>query len=138
LWKKVWHSRRKTPKMPTKHLWNWPAPGKTAERLKKLSRISELLAYRELLYGALKCNRPIENVDKVRRIAELYPIIDISHPIIDIFVPLRLRLEQEGQRLEDFDLFIAATALHLDYTLVTGNSRHFERIQNLRIENWAA
>jgi tRNA(fMet)-specific endonuclease VapC len=68
----------------------------------------------------------------------LYPVIDISHPINESFASLRVRLEQEGQRLEDFDLLIAATALHLGYTLVTGNVRHFERVPNLRIENWAA
>jgi len=33
---------------------------------------------------------------------------------------------------------IAATALHLGYTLVTGNVGHFERIPELKVENWAA
>jgi predicted nucleic acid-binding protein len=34
------------------------------------------------------------------------------------------------------DVFIAATALEEDVTLVTGNVKHFERIPGLKIENW--
>jgi tRNA(fMet)-specific endonuclease VapC len=34
------------------------------------------------------------------------------------------------------DLEIAAIALANDFTLVTGNTRHFERISRLRVENW--
>jgi len=33
----------------------------------------------------------------------------------------------------DFDILIAATALHHDLTLVTRNRRHFERIPNLAL-----
>ena len=34
------------------------------------------------------------------------------------------------------DLLIAATALSLNYKLVTNNERHFSRIKGLEIENW--
>ena len=34
------------------------------------------------------------------------------------------------------DLFIAATALEHDYTLVTHNTRHFSRIPGLKLEDW--
>ena len=39
--------------------------------------------------------------------------------------------------MDDFDLVIAATALVLNYTLVTNNERHFRSIPGLRLENWA-
>jgi tRNA(fMet)-specific endonuclease VapC len=35
------------------------------------------------------------------------------------------------------DLFIAAHARCLDLTLVTNNTREFQRVRNLAIENWA-
>lgn len=101
-------------------------------------RALSVITYGELLWGAMKSARSIENVAKVRRIAELYPVIDVSPPIIETFAVLRARLEQEGRRLEDFDLVIAATALHLGYALVTDNVQHFERIEELRIENWTS
>ena len=34
------------------------------------------------------------------------------------------------------DVMIAAVALHHDFTLVTRNTRHFERIIGLKLENW--
>jgi predicted nucleic acid-binding protein len=42
-------------------------------------------------------------------------------------------LTYQGTRLADADLQIAATALHHDLELVTGNLRHFGRIAGLRI-----
>ena len=33
-------------------------------------------------------------------------------------------------------MLIGATALHENLIVVTGNTNHFERIPNLRIENW--
>ena len=43
------------------------------------------------------------------------------------------QLEGQGRRLADADLQIAATALHHDLELVTGNVRHFERVPGLKI-----
>ena len=34
------------------------------------------------------------------------------------------------------DLFIAATAIYNDLTLVTNNTKHFENIPLLKLENW--
>ena len=40
------------------------------------------------------------------------------------------------ENLDKMDLFIAATALVNDYTLVTHNTRHFSRIPGLKLEDW--
>jgi predicted nucleic acid-binding protein len=45
-------------------------------------------------------------------------------------------LYQEGRPIEDADILIAAYCLVNDFTLVTNNSRHFERIDGLKIVNW--
>ena len=49
-------------------------------------------------------------------------------------------LERVGQPIGAADVMIAATALHHNLVLATGNSRHYERIQALgyalRLENW--
>ena len=34
------------------------------------------------------------------------------------------------------DLLIAATALTMNYRLVTNNTKHFSRIKGLEMENW--
>jgi predicted nucleic acid-binding protein len=49
------------------------------------------------------------------------------------FAETRALLRRRGELIADFDLLIAATALHHDLTLLTFNLRHFERIPELRL-----
>jgi tRNA(fMet)-specific endonuclease VapC len=62
--------------------------------------------------------------------------VGITRSTIETFTDVKLALEKKGEVIEDFDLLIAATALSLNYTLVTNNVRHFERIRGLQLENW--
>jgi predicted nucleic acid-binding protein len=50
-----------------------------------------------------------------------------------IYGQIRAELESAGKLPGEADLQIAATALHHDLELVTGNLRHFERVSGLRI-----
>ncbi|WP_089721537.1 type II toxin-antitoxin system VapC family toxin [Candidatus Entotheonella palauensis] len=45
-------------------------------------------------------------------------------------------LRHSGQLIADGDLLIAASALAHDCVLVTNNERHFQRVSELRVENW--
>ena len=38
--------------------------------------------------------------------------------------------------VDDFDLLIGATAIQAKITLVTENLKHFNRIPNIKVENW--
>lgn len=96
-----------------------------------------VISYGELLYGAMKSARPVENAAKVRRIGELFPVIHVSPAVMETFGPLKADLEKQGKRVDDFDLIIASTAIHLSYTLVTNNVQHFRPIPNLAVDNWA-
>ena len=42
----------------------------------------------------------------------------------------------KGRQIEDNDIYIAAIAMMNGCILVTDNTRHFERIKGLQIENW--
>jgi tRNA(fMet)-specific endonuclease VapC len=59
-----------------------------------------------------------------------------SSEVSDAFGHLKASLEAKGQRLEDFDLAIAAHALAHDAVLVTANVRHLGRIDELEVEDW--
>jgi tRNA(fMet)-specific endonuclease VapC len=56
--------------------------------------------------------------------------------------PLRLpglcekKLESQGNVIGPHDLQIAAIALQHEWTLVTGNTDEFSRVEGLKIENW--
>ncbi|MFZ3193485.1 MAG: PIN domain-containing protein, partial [Moraxellaceae bacterium] len=49
---------------------------------------------------------------------------------------IRAALKRAGQLIGDNDLLIAAHALALDAILVTNNTREFERVGGLKLENW--
>ena len=97
----------------------------------RMSAISEA----ELLVGAHKSGKQSEYND-IQTLKKIFMTIPISDPIIDRYARLRATLEAKGIRIEDMDLFIAATALANDYTLVTHNTRHFSRIPGLKLEDW--
>jgi tRNA(fMet)-specific endonuclease VapC len=105
----------------------------TSGQPKAISAIS----YGELVYGAYKSARPQENLAKVRRLAELYPLIDISSAIMESFGGIKAELSSQGITVDDFDLLIGCTALTCNYTVVTNNTKHFNKIPGLKLENWA-
>jgi tRNA(fMet)-specific endonuclease VapC len=49
---------------------------------------------------------------------------------------LRARLEAAGLPMGGNDILIAAQALSADLIVVTDNQREFERVADLRVENW--
>lgn len=52
------------------------------------------------------------------------------------FVRTTAQLQQAGTPIGTMDALIAAHALALDVVLVTHNTRHFSRVQGLRLEDW--
>lgn len=102
-----------------------------------LPKAISVITYGELLYGAKKSEKVEKNLAVIHRIAEIFPIIDITRSIIEAFSDLKSSLEESGSIIPDLDLLIASTALSLNYTLVTNNIRHFQRINGLKIENWS-
>ncbi|MGA2478354.1 MAG: PIN domain-containing protein [Spirochaetia bacterium] len=95
-----------------------------------------IITFGELLYGAKKSTQRDKNTSVVYRLAEIFPIIGITRSTIEAFTDVKMALDTKGERIEDFDLLIAATALSLNYTLVTNNTKHYKRIEGLELENW--
>ena len=95
-----------------------------------------VITYGELVYGAKKSKHIEKNLAVTYRIAELFPIIDIDRSIMDVFGEIKSNLERKGNIIEDMDILIAATALSHNFILVTNNVKYFEKIKDLRIENW--
>jgi len=50
---------------------------------------------------------------------------------------IRAKLEKSGKPIGANDLFIAAHAVSMGVTLVTNNTKEFERVDDLKLENWA-
>jgi len=96
-----------------------------------------VITYGELVYGAEKSARRLENLARVQQTAELFPVIPVTRATMDTFGRLKATLQATGTVVDDFDLVIAATALTEGYVLVTNNVRHFAAVPGLRVVNWA-
>jgi tRNA(fMet)-specific endonuclease VapC len=51
---------------------------------------------------------------------------------------IRASLQQQGLPIGNNDLWLAAHALAEDWILVTNNTREFDRVPGLRVENWVS
>ena len=78
--------------------------------------------------------------DKRRRTIDLLldqlPALPWTVAAADAYGPLKARLHSNGQPIGELDTQIAAHALAEELTLVTHNTRHFERIAGLKLEDW--
>lgn len=95
-----------------------------------------VVTYGELFYGARKSTRAEKNLARIRRIAELFPIINVTPAIMETYGEYKAILSKSGKVIDDMDLLIAATAISHNLVLVTNNEKHFSRIEELEIENW--
>ena len=90
----------------------------------------------ELVYGAERSQRPAESLLELDTLLASITIIAYEDASAHRFGMLKVELERRGERLDDADLQIAATALSRDLPLVTHNSRHFSRVRGLTLEDW--
>ena len=95
-----------------------------------------VITYGELVYGAENSKQRSQNLSRVHRVAEIYPVLPVTCAVMETFGDIKAELCRQGRTVDDFDLVIAATALSHGRTLVTNNTRHFNSIAGLQLENW--
>ena len=92
----------------------------------------------ELYYGVHKSQRVDENLSAISILTAKISVIESNAQICARFGKLKVFLEKQGMIIDDADLFIAACVLTTEATLVTNNTRHFKRIEELRLQNWSS
>ena len=95
-----------------------------------------LITFGELRYGAEKSQHRARALETLDRLRELIPVLDMENGVGEAYGGLRTLLERGGTPIGNNDLWIAAHALHLDVTLISNNTREFERVPELKLENW--
>lgn len=95
-----------------------------------------MITYAELVFGAKRSQNEQKNMIKVNHIREIYFIEELSIGVMEVFADIKAKMYAKALRIEDMDLFIAATAIYNDLTLVTNNTKHFEKVPYLKLTNW--
>ena len=93
----------------------------------------------ELWYGVEKSSQQDRNSRKLRSfIAEDIEVLNFSNEDALAAAQIRAELERKGTRIGEYDTLIAGQALARQITLVTANTREFNRIPGLHVEDWNA
>lgn len=106
-----------------------------------ISRVGEarvctsLVVVAELRYGAEKKRSPALTAQLEAILAAL-EVEPLEAPVDEHYGRIRAALERQGTPIGGNDLLIAAHALALECTLVTGNDAEFARVPGLRCANW--
>ena len=95
-----------------------------------------IITLMELYYGVYKSRHIDANLAKIKTLEQSLEILPTGQETAEIFGRLKAKLESDGNRLDDFDLIVASTALTNNLILVTNNEKHFQRIEGLKMENW--
>lgn len=92
----------------------------------------------ELLHGAGKSAKPIENRRDVERFAARLDMLAFDAEAAAHAAEIRTALERRGQAIGAYDLLIAGHARSRGLVVVTGNTGEFARVDGLRCEDWLA
>ena len=98
------------------------------------------ISLHELYYGAQLAREKKEEyfVKEMNKISRLIEDIDI-HPLAADgrdYAEIKHLLKERGSMIDEFDIVIAGQAISEGLTVVTDNTKHFNRIPGLKIENW--
>lgn len=91
----------------------------------------------ELSYGVEKSSRPTQNRVALGGFLLPLEIVAFGPEAAAAYGRIRATLERAGTPIGPLDTLIAAHALSLGVTLVTNNTREFERVPGVRVEDWA-
>ncbi|MCC5935516.1 MAG: type II toxin-antitoxin system VapC family toxin [Candidatus Cyclonatronum sp.] len=89
----------------------------------------------ELKFGVQKSQAREKNQKALQQFLSGIQILPIM-PGLDIYAFEKARLQKARKPVDDFDLLIGATAVYYNLILVTNNRKHFERLENIRLEDW--
>ena len=90
----------------------------------------------ELLHGAAKSARPVENRREVERMSARLKVLPFDEAAADHSADIRARLERQSLPIGGYDLLIAGHARSRGLVLITGSLREFNRVEGLRAEDW--
>ena len=96
---------------------------------------TSIIVAAELRFGAEKSGSERLR-DRVELILSAMEVLPLEAPADRRYAEIRQFLEEQGQVIGPNDLLIAAHALASNLTVVTANTREFNRVPGLSVENW--
>ncbi len=95
------------------------------------------VTYAELVHGVEKSKAVEKNRLALALLLANIEIISFDSLAAESYGKVRADLEKMGTPIGPLDMMIAGHAQSLGYMVVTNNTRKFERVKGLSLENWA-
>ena len=89
----------------------------------------------ELKYGIENSKTPEKMRPVVEAFIPKFAVIPIYN-CLDIYAIEKAKLRRNGLMIDDFDILIGATSVVNNMVMVTNNSAHLNRLDNIIIEDW--
>lgn len=86
-------------------------------------------------FGAENSTNPSKNRKVVESFQDKFTILPIF-TALDCYAKEKARLRKKGKPLDDFDLLIGSTAISNNLVLITKNVSDFDRMNEIKIEDW--
>ena len=90
----------------------------------------------ELRFGAEKSQSRERAMATIEQLEQVIQPSQLPKAAAIHYGHIRATLQKQGLPIGNNDLWLAAHALAEDWVLVTNNTREFERVPGLRLENW--
>ncbi|PKK89358.1 MAG: VapC toxin family PIN domain ribonuclease [Candidatus Wallbacteria bacterium HGW-Wallbacteria-1] len=90
----------------------------------------------ELEFGVTKSQFPEKNRISLIEFSSIFSILPFDDKDAEVYGKVRGNLTKQGNIIGQLDMLIGSQAVAKKLTLVTNNVREFERIKDIRIENW--
>lgn len=94
------------------------------------------LVLAELAYGVAKSQHIKANTVALKHFQAGFKIFPWDEAAMWHYGKNFHQLKSTGRKIGEVDLLLGCQALGLNMVLVTNNTREFERIEGLRLENW--
>lgn len=91
----------------------------------------------ELHFGVARSGSA-RNLDALRRFLDALELAPFDATAAELSGSLRAWLTSQGTPIGPYDTLIAAHAHAIGATLISNNTREFERVPGLKLENWAS
>lgn len=95
-----------------------------------------MITFAKLMHGVKKSNRQKDNMRALWKFLSLIDILPFDSDAAVEYGEICAYLQSKGKTIGVMDMLIAGHALAQNAILVTNNIREFERVNNLRLENW--
>lgn len=95
-----------------------------------------LITWGELLYGAACSQHPRKTRQSLDELTAMMPVLFLPENTGEHYGDIRAMLAVAGRPIGANDLWIAAHARAANLTIITNNTRQFERVEGLKLENW--